>query len=74
MILAMKTRGRFRTARAAAWAAVGTLIGAAGATLFAAALGALRGGPNQHIALLTALGLSSAVMGAAGALLLAKRC
>jgi len=73
MIGLMMTKGRYRAGRVAAWLAVGTLLGAAGASLFAAAIGAMREGLTEDIALLGALALSCAVTGAVVALLLATR-
>jgi diguanylate cyclase (GGDEF)-like protein/PAS domain S-box-containing protein len=73
MILPMTTTGRIRIARAAAWLAVVGLVGTAGAALLASALGAVRSGLTQHIALLVALGVSCAVTGAAVAVLLVTR-
>ena len=69
----MSNRGRYRGVRVAAWLAVGALLGAAGAALFAGALGILRDGMTGQIELLGALGLLCTVAGTAAAILLATR-
>jgi len=73
MIQRMRTTGRVRAARLAAWIAVGALTASAGAALFAGIIAALTTWPTQHAGLLVALGLVCAVAGATAAMLLTTR-